>query len=592
MKKTIRDSRNRLNTSIAFAAILLTWFAATGFSIAPVRPYEPIGNMAPGTDAFIRVIHLSPDAPAVDIWVNDSSAVISNLPFQHASTFLTVAQGTYDFDVVPAGGTIDQSVLAIDDVMLAADQYYTVAAYNTLDSITPLALVDDMTPPAIDTIHVRAIHTAAGVGEVDIWLIPEMGSPSPLWVDVPFGAVGNYLPVPAAAFTIGFDVDNDATPDLIFDIPALPSQTIANVFATANSMGKVFLIAQFMDGTTTRIDARDSEAHIRVLHLSPDAPAVDVWVNTSMKAVSELAFPDTTGYLDVAPGTYTFDVAPAGTSAAQSVLTIPDVNLAAGTYITAVAYDFLANITPLALADDQSPLAMNTMRIRAIHTASGVGEVDIWSVPEMGSPMMLWENVGFGDVGGYIETPIGPITVGFDVDNDAVPDLLFDVPTLPSDTIANVFAVRDSTGAVFLIAQLMDGPTVRIDARSTCTEFGVTLSAPLMFVTPGDTFYVKAEVCNPGSPLMDAPFFALLDVGTGEYWFYPSWTLYPPAIDYAQIDIPTGITEIDVIPTFTWPDTGTLMLDNIHIFGAVLNAGLTEIIGTYDVIQFGFGPGM
>lgn len=592
MKQTIRKTRMNQNSIIALGATLSILFTSFGFAAAPIRnPIQEIGLKAPGTDAFIRVIHLSPDAPPVDIWVNDSSAVISNLPFTHASDFLTVAQGTYDFDVVPTGGTIDQSVLAIDDVMLSADTYYTVAAYDSVASISPLALVDDMTPPPSDSINVRAIHTAAGVGDVDIWLVPEMGMPSPLWENVAFGGVGSYLTVPADAFTIGFDVDNDATPDLLFDIPALPSMTIANVFATANSMGDVFLIAQFMDGSTVRINARDTNAHIRVLHLSPDAPAVDVWVNTTTQAVSSLEFPDTTSFLDLVPGTYTFDVAPAGTSAASSVLNIPDVALTAGTYVTAVAYDFLAGITPLALADDFSPLDMNMMRVRAIHTASGVGEVDIWAIPEMGSPSILWENVGLGDAGSYIEIPIGPVTLGIDVNNDASPDLIYDIPSLPSDTIANVFAVRDPSGNVFLIAQLMSGPTVRIDARSTCTEFGVTVMAPLAMVTPGDMFYVKAEVCNPGTPMMDAPFFALLDVGTGDYWFYPSWA-QTPAIDYAMVDLPTGTTEIDILPSFTWPDTGSMMMDNIHIFGAVLNNELTEIIGSYDVIQFGFGPSM
>ena len=59
----------------------------------------------------------------------------------------------------------------------------------------------------------------------------------------------------------------------------------------------------------------DEPARIRVLHLSPDAPGVDVFVNGGDEAAVEaLEFPDGTPYLEVPAGTYTFDVSPAGTS--------------------------------------------------------------------------------------------------------------------------------------------------------------------------------------------------------------------------------------------------------------------------------------
>lgn len=41
--------------------------------------------------------------------------------------------------------------------------------------------------------------------------------------------------------------------------------------------------------------------------------------------------------------------------------------------------------------------------------------------------------------------------------------MTFDVPALEAGTVANVFATNDDAGNVFLIAQLADGSTVRID---------------------------------------------------------------------------------------------------------------------------------
>ena len=62
----------------------------------------------PGTKAYVRLVHLSPDAPSVaDVTVNGGAIVASNLPFKGATAYLPVAPGIYRFDVRPAGAAAD-----------------------------------------------------------------------------------------------------------------------------------------------------------------------------------------------------------------------------------------------------------------------------------------------------------------------------------------------------------------------------------------------------------------------------------------------------------------------------------------------------
>jgi hypothetical protein len=207
-----------------------------------------------------------------------------------------------------------------------------------------------------------------------------------------------------------------------------------------------------------------SQTSLRVIHLSPDAPLVDVYLNRqATPAVSALGFGSGTAYLATAPGTYDVDVAPAGTSIAQSVLSVNGLGLEAGAYYTAVAFDRVASIDPLALADDFSNLASGNIRVRAIHTAAAVGQVDIWNIPATGAPAPLYENVDFGVAGGYLDLPAGAYTLGFDVDDDANPDVVFRLPALPAGTVANVFAVSDADDNVYLMAQLQDSQLVLVD---------------------------------------------------------------------------------------------------------------------------------
>jgi len=414
----------------------------------------------------IRVVHMSPDAPAVDIYAG-ADIVVSNLAFGESTDFLEVPEGTYDFTVSPAGTSAADGVLSINGVMLEKDKSYSAVAFDNVSNIQAMLLEDSFSGIGSGNIRVRAIHAAPAVGTVDIWNIPASGDATPLFTGVDFGDISEYLEVPADAYTLGFDVDGDATPDLTFDLPELSEGAVANVFATQDSMGNVVVIPHLEDSTTAQIapTAPIIPAELRVLHLSPDAPAVDIWVNDSQKAVMNLSFGEGTGFLELEPGTYDFDVAPEGTSADMSVLPINGLELMAGTRYTAVAYGQLENIMALPLVDDFENLEDGNIRVRAIHAATGVEQVDIWNITDINNPSPLYVDVDFAAVADYVDIPEGAYALGFDVNDDATPDLTFNLPALSSGEVANIFAVND--GVVHLLAQLKDGTAARIDSNET-----------------------------------------------------------------------------------------------------------------------------
>jgi len=191
---------------------------------------------------------------------------------------------------------------------------------------------------------------------------------------------------------------------------------------------------------------------------------VHIRVNDWMDAaVSGLAFGEGTGYLEVNPGEYNFHITPEGKGTMDAVLHLHGFMLKDGMFYTAVAFDELSTIQGLFLEDDYAGLESGNIRVRAIHTAPAVGQVDIWALFESGDPVLLYENVDFGIAGGYLDLPVDAYTLGFDVNDDASPDVIFDIPELPAGTVANVYAVNDMGGSVFLLAQLEDGSLARID---------------------------------------------------------------------------------------------------------------------------------
>jgi hypothetical protein len=220
-----------------------------------------------------------------------------------------------------------------------------------------------------------------------------------------------------------------------------------------------------VEDTETTDDTGDTEVaeqgQVRVIHMSPDAPNVDVYVDGIDDAVvTDLSFPNTTAYLDLDVGTYTFRVAPTGTSADDAVLVFEDVEVTTALKLTAGAYNEVASLEGFALVDDSEGLADTDLRVTVIHAAPAVGSVDIWEIS--GEPMQLLNDVPFGASATLPDLPSQAYVIGVDVDEDGVPDLSWDIPALPGGTQANLYAANQGAD-VFLIAQLAEGETIRLD---------------------------------------------------------------------------------------------------------------------------------
>jgi hypothetical protein len=106
------------NTTVATVSITVTAsqdrtvYAIGGAAGSAVSAFQTVDdNAAPSSgQARVRVVHLSPTAGAVDIFVTAVGAdlatatpTLSNVAYQSASAYLPLAAGTYQVRVVPAG---------------------------------------------------------------------------------------------------------------------------------------------------------------------------------------------------------------------------------------------------------------------------------------------------------------------------------------------------------------------------------------------------------------------------------------------------------------------------------------------------------
>ncbi len=193
--------------------------------------------------ARVRVVHASPDAPAVDVWVNGAVA-FSNAPFKGITNYASLDPASYQVQVTPTGASTPVVIDATLD--LAADTDYTVVAVGQLANIEPLVLVDNNGTPAAGKAHVRFVHASPDAPAVDIAV---KGGPV-LFANVAFKGVGTYLPVDAGTYDL--EVRLAGTTTVALEVPGvkLDAQTVYTIFA----MGLAG------DGTLTAVPSVDAKA--------------------------------------------------------------------------------------------------------------------------------------------------------------------------------------------------------------------------------------------------------------------------------------------------------------------------------------------
>lgn len=141
---------------------------AVGLAMA-ASALTPISANAQTPTAQVRVIHASPDAPAVDIYV-DGARALANVPFKAVSSYLNVPAGDRRVEVRAAGSAATSAAVIDATITPQAGRAYTVMATGALSHIAPLVIMDNLSAPAIGKGKIRVIHASPDAPAVDIAL--------------------------------------------------------------------------------------------------------------------------------------------------------------------------------------------------------------------------------------------------------------------------------------------------------------------------------------------------------------------------------------------------------------------------------------
>jgi hypothetical protein len=179
------------------AAIL----AAVPLAAAVLVLAAPAASAQSTPDGFIRLAHLSPNTPAVDVYLYSfgspsTQPVLQHVSYGSVSAFQPVPAGVYGVAMRPAGAAASTMPVVSGSVTVNPGDAYTVAALGPASGLRLSVFPDPQTTPAGSAL-VQVIQASLQQHTVSV-----MAGSSQLASNLAFGTATSFVPAPAGTWSV------------------------------------------------------------------------------------------------------------------------------------------------------------------------------------------------------------------------------------------------------------------------------------------------------------------------------------------------------------------------------------------------------
>ncbi len=185
---------------------------------------------------------------------------------------------------------------------------------------------------------VRIFHAAPNAPAVDVYVDGAVVAQN-----LVFTEITDYMPVPVGDHMVDVYAAGTKEQPVIAVVLTVPDRKILTAAATGNldDLKLIVLDDDSKNGVT------EGKSTVRAVHLSPNAPGVDITAN-DMQLAKDLMFREMTDYVVVPPGTYRINVTATGSQ--DSVLMF-NIRLEANTISSVYVCGDLPNLEPIHVLD-------------------------------------------------------------------------------------------------------------------------------------------------------------------------------------------------------------------------------------------------
>ncbi len=441
MVGTERGARRGLAAMGAGVLVVLALVAAAA-GPALLRP--AVVEAQEEGQALVRFVNASPDAPALDVYV-DGEAVVSGGQFTFGSitAYTAIPSGDRQIQVVSSGQQPDAALFEVEQGFDDGG-FYEIVAQGLLNDIEGRVL--DVDTEAIEepgTARVRVVHLSPDAGEIDV---AQTGSQELLFEGLEFPDAGDYTALPSGPYDLEVRPSGEETvvttapgqqvePGFVYDILIIgqASNQTLQLLILNTPVGQPCTDVLGVGGT--------GDGCIRVVHASPGGPDVDVYVGDATEpAVAGLAFGAFTEYVALPEGERQIRVVSTGADPAADPLVEATVEVEAGKAYELVASNVPDEIELSTFEVDLGPLPENQARVRVIHLAPNADDIDV----ALTGGEVLFGGLGFGDAGDYRELDAVSYDLEVRAAGEEAAELRAAGIALQAGMVYDLFAVGDS----------------------------------------------------------------------------------------------------------------------------------------------------
>jgi hypothetical protein len=335
----------------------------------------------PKPQANFRIMHASPDGGLIDILLDDKR-IIRNFSYKDAIGFNQVDAGARNIKA----NTIVTTTAATPTTLLNTTQnlvegrYYTVIAANNAAAIEPLVIDEDGSAPATGQLRLRVVHAAPAAPAVDIYVTPsqDITSLNPAVPNAAFKSISSVLDIAAGKYYVR--ATEAGTKNIVFDSGEVTLGEGSNLTLVAveqsGAKSPISLVNLTRNFSAPRSDIVDINAQIRVVHASPDAPAVDAVLGDAPVATG-LAYGLASVYAPAKAGASVMKINNVAT-ATPLVSVTNNLVLSGSASYSLFLMGPAATAQGIVLQDFLSPPTAGNALVRFVHASSDTAGLDIF----------------------------------------------------------------------------------------------------------------------------------------------------------------------------------------------------------------------
>lgn len=189
---------------------------------------------------YVRLFHASPDAPPVDIYINNN-LVFRSLAFGNFTEYVPLSMGNYKIEVYPEGEK--GKYILTQNIQIPENQVITVAAVGFLNDLELVSYTEsNPNNLQVDMSRLRVINLSPNAPEVDVYIDSNVA-----FTDIGFLDATDYLELSSGNYDLRINIaQNDE--ELLRLQPDLKSQKVYTVYMLGDSSNLTAI--QSLDGST------------------------------------------------------------------------------------------------------------------------------------------------------------------------------------------------------------------------------------------------------------------------------------------------------------------------------------------------------